>query len=126
MNHNVETVPRLYSSVRPIASFEQSLELLKRVKQIDSSVYAKSGMMLGLGEKNEEELEVMKLVREAECDFFTVGQYLTPTDKHHPVVEYVHPDVFEEYRQIGEEMCFSYFASAPLVRSSYMAVQALI
>jgi len=125
INHNVETVPRLYSSVRPMAVYERSLELLKNVKSMDEDIHTKSGIMLGLGEKEEEVIEVFKDLRNVGCDFLTVGQYLVPSKKHHPVIEYVHPDVFEKYKTIGLELGFKYVASAPLVRSSYMADKAL-
>jgi len=125
INHNVETVPRLYPSVRPMAVYERSLELLKNVKKIDKKTYTKSGIMLGLGEKKEEVLSLFIDLRDAECDFLTVGQYLAPSKKHHPVIEYIHPDVFEEYGKKAVEMGFAYVASGPLVRSSYQADKAL-
>ena len=121
INHNVETVPRLYPTVRPMAIYQRSLELLQRVKHMDASIHTKSGIMLGLGEKKGEVLQVFEDLRKADCDLLTVGQYLAPSKKHHPVVEYIHPDVFEKYRVTGLEMGFKYVASAPLVRSSYMA-----
>jgi lipoic acid synthetase len=127
LNHNVETVPRLYPEVRPMADYARSLELLRRAKQLGpAGTRTKSGMMLGLGEAKEEVLQSMRDLREVGCDFLTLGQYLAPSKLHHPVVEYVHPDVFEEYRVLGEEMGFGFIASAPLVRSSYMAERALI
>jgi len=125
INHNVETVPRLYPSVRPMAVYERSLELLRNVKSMDEGIHTKSGIMLGLGEKEEEVIEVFKDLRNVGCDLLTVGQYLAPSKKHHPIIEYIHPDVFEKYRVIGLEMGFKYVASAPLVRSSYMAEKAL-
>jgi lipoyl synthase len=125
LNHNIETVPRLYPEVRPMAGYERSLELLRRVKENNSSMHTKSGMMLGLGETREEVIQSMKDLREASCDFLTLGQYLALSKQHHPVVEYVHPDVFEEYRITGEKMGFRFVASAPLVRSSYLAERAL-
>lgn len=125
LNHNVETVPRLYSEVRPAALYERSLELLKRVKSIDSSVLTKSGIMVGLGEKEEEVIEVFKDLRLAGCDFLTVGQYLAPSAKHYPVVEYVSPDVFKMYKEKALSLGFSFVASAPLVRSSYNAAEML-
>ncbi|MFY9174608.1 MAG: lipoyl synthase [Peptococcia bacterium] len=125
INHNVETVPRLYPSVRPMAVYERSLELLKRVKEMDRNIYSKSGIMLGLGEKEHEVIQVLRDLREIGCDFITIGQYLAPSKQHHPVVEYVHPDVFEEYGHLCKEMGFKYVASAPLVRSSYQAEKAM-
>ena len=125
INHNVETVPRLYPEVRPMADYRRSLELLENIKKLDSSIYSKSGIMIGLGEKEDEVIEVMKDLRKVDCDFLTIGQYLAPSKKHHPVVEYVHPDVFERYKAKGVELGFKYVASAPLVRSSYMADKAL-
>jgi len=125
LNHNVETVPRLYSEVRPAALYERSLELLKRVKSIDSSVLTKSGVMVGLGEKEEEVLEVFKDLRSVGCDFLTVGQYLAPSAKHYPVVEYISPEVFKMYKERALKMGFSFVASAPLVRSSYNAAEML-
>ncbi|MGI6777376.1 MAG: lipoyl synthase [Acetivibrionales bacterium] len=124
INHNVETVPRLYPEVRPMAVYRRSLELIRNVKSMDGSIYTKSGIMLGLGEKEEEVIEVFRDLRDARCDFLTVGQYLAPSKKHHPVIEYIHPDKFEEYKKIGLDMGFKYVASGPLVRSSYQAEKA--
>lgn len=124
LNHNVETIPRLYSTVRPMADYPRSLQLIKRVKDWDRNIATKSGLMLGLGEERNEVLGVFDDLRNAECDLLTVGQYLAPSDKHHPVVEFVHPDIFEEYRIEGLKRGFKHVASAPLVRSSYHAEQA--
>lgn len=121
INHNVETVPSLYGTVRPMAIYERSLELLKRVKETNASIFTKSGIMLGLGEKEEEVIMLMKDLRNVDCDILTIGQYLAPSDKHLSVVEYIHPDVFEMYRKKGIELGFKNVASAPLVRSSYHA-----
>ncbi len=126
INHNVETVPILYPTVRPMAKYERSLQLLRNVKQMNPSIYTKSGIMLGLGEKREEVLKVFEDLRKVSCDFITIGQYLQPSKQHHPVMEYVHPDVFEEYGKICREMGFSYAASGPFVRSSYHADEALL
>lgn len=123
LNHNVETIPRLYPEVRPQADYRQSLEVLRRTKQIDHSRFTKSGLMVGLGETPEEIESVMNDLREVGCDFLTIGQYLAPSADHYPVVEYVHPDQFEEYRRIGYRKGFSFVASAPLVRSSYRAAE---
>ncbi len=125
LNHNVETMPRLYPEVRPMAVYKRSLELLRNVKTLSAGTYTKSGIMLGLGESEQEVLEVFRDLREADCDFLTVGQYLAPSKSHHPVVEYIHPDVFESYKTKALEMGFRYVASAPLVRSSYQADRAM-
>lgn len=126
INHNVETVPRLYPEVRPMAVYERSLELLENVKKIDGNIYTKSGIMVGLGEKEPEVLEVFRELKNRGCDFLTVGQYLAPSKMHHPVVEYVHPDTFSYYKEKALEIGFKYVASSPLVRSSYMADKALM
>lgn len=123
INHNVETVPRLYPAVRPMAVYRRSLELLARVKEMDSGIYTKSGIMVGLGESEEEVIELFGDLREAGCELLTVGQYLAPSKAHHPVVEYIPPQRFERYKNIGMKMGFKYVASAPLVRSSYLAEQ---
>jgi len=125
INHNIETVPRLYGTVRPMAVYKRSLELIRNVKSIDESIYTKSGIMLGLGEKEDEVVEVFKDLRDYGCDLLTIGQYLAPSKNHHPVIEYVHPDMFEKYKRIALEMGFKFVASAPLVRSSYMADKAM-
>lgn len=125
INHNVETVPRLYNSVRPQACYERSLQVLKSVKSMNDKIYTKSGIMVGLGESREEVIEVFKDLRDAGCDFLTVGQYLSPSEKHYPVREFVHPDMFGEYKRIALDMGFGYVASSPLVRSSYNASEAL-
>jgi lipoic acid synthetase len=121
INHNVETVPRLYADVRPQADYNQSLELLKRIKSSGSTILSKSGLMLGLGESEIEVMRVLKDIRNAGCDIITIGQYLAPSSNHHPVVEYIHPDKFEQYRLAALYMGFKSAASAPLVRSSYLA-----
>jgi lipoic acid synthetase len=120
-NHNVETVPRLYPNARPEASYELSLELLKRVKAFQGGMYTKSGLMTGLGETQEEVVNVMHDLRGAGCDIVTIGQYLQPSRDHLPVREYVHPEIFEAYKHTGEELGFRFVASAPYVRSSYNA-----
>ncbi len=120
--HNVETVRRLSPSVRdPRANYDQSLQVIKHIKTIDPSRYSKSAIMVGLGETPEEVLECMRDLREVDCDFLTIGQYLQPTGRHLKVQEFIHPDVFEMYRVEGEKMGFKYVASSPLVRSSYKA-----
>lgn len=125
INHNVETVPNLYSKVRPQADYRRSLNVLKNVKDMEGSIYTKSGIMVGLGEEEEQVISVMQDLREVNCDFLTIGQYLAPSAKHHPVVEYIHPDQFKAYEEKAYQLGFSYVASGPLVRSSYMAEQAI-
>ncbi len=121
INHNVETVPRLYPEVRAKANFRRSLRLLEQVKNFDSSIVTKSGIMVGLGETGDEMLETMDALRAVNCDLLTIGQYLQPSPAHHPVVRYVPPEDFLEYEKIGIEMGFGAVASAPLVRSSFNA-----
>ena len=123
VNHNVETVPRLYPKVRPGADYSRSLELLFMVKNLNPEIVTKSGLMLGLGETKEEVVEVMEDLREANCDLLTIGQYLQPSPKHYPVVRFVSPEEFSEYRDIGKDMGFIEVASAPLVRSSFKAAE---
>lgn len=121
INHNVETIPKLYSSVRPMAIYERSLKLLENVKSMDKNILTKSGIMVGLGEKEEEVIDLFKDLRKVDCDILTIGQYLAPSKKHHPVVEYIHPDIFENYKDKALKMGFKFVASGPLVRSSYYA-----
>ena len=121
INHNVETIPRLYSTVRPMAIYERSVKLLENVKKMDKNILTKSGIMLGLGEKEDEVVELMKDLLEVDCDMLTIGQYLAPSKKHHPVIEYIHPDQFDRYKEIGMDLGFKFVASSPLVRSSYNA-----
>lgn len=121
LNHNVETVPELYSAVRPQADFRQSVELLRQCKDIDPAVKTKSGIMLGLGETREQIIFVLKALREANVDLLTIGQYLQPSDAHYPVQEYVTPEAFEELKELALKMGFEGVASSPLVRSSYHA-----
>lgn len=123
INHNVETVPRLYPQVRPGAGYNRSVELLEAVKRINPGIVTKSGLMLGLGETREEVIGVMSELREADCDLLTIGQYLQPSPQHHPVVSFVSPDDFSEYERLGREMGFAGVASAPLVRSSFKAAE---
>lgn len=125
INHNIETVPRLYPTVRPMAIFERSLELLERVKKENKNILTKSGIMVGLGETEQEVLEVLKRLRVVGCDLLTIGQYLSPSKSHHPVVEYIHPDRFEAYKQKAMDMGFLFVASGPFVRSSYHAAEAI-
>lgn len=126
INHNIETVKRLYPAVRPIADYDRSLELIKRVKELDSNLYSKSGLMVGLGETPDEVEAVLRDLRKSDCDIVTIGQYLAPSSKHHPVVEYVTPEQFEKYKKLAEKMGFRYVASSPLVRSSYHAGEAFV
>ena len=123
LNHNLETVPRLYPEVRPQAVYSRSIELLKRAKELAPNRMAKSGLMLGLGEEKGEVLGVMADLREVSCDLLTLGQYLQPSGKHHPVIRYVPPEEFEELRVEGEKMGFKAVFSAPLVRSSFHAAE---
>ncbi|WP_129597831.1 lipoyl synthase [Anaerophilus nitritogenes] len=125
INHNVETVPRLYQNVRPMAIYERSLQLLKNVKIMDKNILTKSGIMVGLGEKEEEVIEVLKDLRKVGCDFLTIGQYLAPSKNHYSVVEYVHPQIFEKYKKEAFQLGFRYVASGPFVRSSYHASEAM-
>ena len=120
-NHNVETVPRLYRSVRPKARYERSLALLRRVKEIDPAMTTKSGIMVGLGETPAEVAEVMTDLRAQGCDLLTVGQYLRPDAKHLPVVRYWHPDEYAAIRALGRRLGFRHVEAGPLVRSSYHA-----
>lgn len=125
IGHNVETIPRLYSSVRPEAIYRRSLEVLKNVKLLNPSIISKTGIMVGLGETKDEMIEVFKDLREIGCEVLTIGQYLAPSKEHHPVVEYIHPDIFEEYKNIAIEMGFLHVTSGPYVRSSYHADEAV-
>ena len=120
-NHNVETVPRLYDFVRPGSRFERSVGVLRQAKSFDPSMITKSGLMLGLGERREEVVDVLQRLVEADVEIVTIGQYLQPKRDKLDVVEYVHPDVFEEYRLIALELGFKAAFSGPFVRSSYMA-----
>jgi lipoic acid synthetase len=121
LNHNVETVPRLYKRVRPGARYERSLELLDRAKRIRPDVRTKTGLMLGLGEELAEVLGVLRDLVAIRCDILTLGQYLQPTARHLPVVRYVPPEEFAELRKEALAMGFRYVESGPLVRSSYHA-----
>jgi len=117
-NHNVETVPRLYPAVRPQADYRTSVDVLKTAKKLAAGMKTKSGIMVGLGESAPEVFSVMRDLREAQCDFLTVGQYLQPRRNNIPVVEYIKPEVFEQYRIKALEMGFTAVASSPLTRSS--------
>ena len=120
-NHNLETVPRLYRTIRPGARYFHSLRLLDQAKKLDPAIFTKSGIMVGLGEERREVLQVMDDQRSADVDFLTIGQYLRPTPRHAPVDRYVTPDEFEDYRRLALARGFLMVASSPLTRSSYHA-----
>ena len=122
-NHNMETVPRLYPSVRPGARYFHSLTVLQKVKTLDPSIFTKSGIMVGLGETDEEVGQLMDDLRSAEVDFMTIGQYLQPTPKHAEVARFVTPDTFTHYSKIGQAKGFLLISATPLTRSSYHADQ---
>jgi len=123
LNHNTETVPRLYHEVRKGAVYGRSLELLQRAKSLAPEMPTKTGLMLGLGEEREEVLTAMRDLAAQGTDILTLGQYLQPTREHLPIVRYVHPDEFAEYKMLGEQMGFAHVESGPLVRSSYHAFE---
>jgi|TARA_Y100000294_G_scaffold90023_1_gene83911 lipoic acid synthetase len=120
-NHNIETVPGLYRQVRPGSRYFASVELLKNVKKINKNIFTKSGLMVGLGENKDEITQVLDDLRSAEVDFLTIGQYLQPSVKHHPLDRYYNPDEFEELKNIAELKGFLLVSSSPLTRSSYHA-----
>ncbi len=122
-NHNIETVPSLYVKVRPGARYFASLELLKKAKEINKSVFTKSGIMVGLGEEHDEIIQVMDDLRSANVDFITIGQYLQPSVKHYPLAKYYHPDEFKKLELIAKSKGFLLVSSSPLTRSSYHADQ---
>ena len=121
LNHNTETVSRLYHRVRPYANYQQTLNLLRNSKQLDAQILTKSGLMVGLGETVTELLETMEDIRNTECDILTIGQYLSPSARHLPIQRYYTPEEFEELKEAGLEMGFRHVESGPLVRSSYHA-----
>ena len=121
LNHNMETVPRLYKQARPGADYENSLQLLKAFKALRPGIATKSGLMVGLGETDEEILDTLRDLRAHDVEMLTIGQYLAPSGHHLPVLRYVHPDVFAMYAREATAMGFTHAASAPLVRSSYHA-----
>jgi lipoic acid synthetase len=123
LNHNVETVPRLYPQVRPGAAYNRSIRLLEAVKRIDPGIVTKSGLMLGLGETREEVIDVLGDLRRAGVGLLTIGQYLQPSPEHHPIASFIPPDDFAQYEKLGREMGFAGVASAPLVRSSFKAAE---
>jgi lipoic acid synthetase len=123
MNHNTETVPRLYKRVRPQGNYDRTLELLKRSRQIAPSIYTKSGIMVGLGETDAEIRQVMQDLRGVDCDILTIGQYLQPSQKHLQVKDFITPEQFAAWQAFGEEIGFLQVVSSPLTRSSYHAEQ---
>ena len=120
-NHNIETVPRLYLKVRPGAKYFASLKLLKNVKQVNKKIFTKSGLMVGLGETKDEIIQVMNDLKTVDVDFLTIGQYLQPSAKHHPLDRYYDPDEFKEFETIAKLKGFLLVSSSPLTRSSYHA-----
>lgn len=125
INHNIETVPLLYSKVRPKAVYKRSIELLRQVKNMDKNIYTKCGIMVGLGETMEEVLNVMDDLINIGCDILTLGQYLRPSQQHLPVKEYVTVEKFEEYKSIALKKGFKFVAAGPFVRSSYKAFEGI-
>ncbi|WP_448599553.1 lipoyl synthase [Thermoleptolyngbya sp.] len=123
LNHNTETVPRLYRRVRPQGDYSRTLELLKRARKLAPSVYTKSGIMVGLGETDEEVRQVMQDLCSVDCDILTIGQYLQPSPKHLPLQAFITPEQFDAWRVAGEAMGFLQVVSSPLTRSSYHAEQ---
>jgi lipoic acid synthetase len=123
LNHNTETIQRLYRRVRPQGDYQRSLELLKRSRQLRPEVYTKSGIMVGLGETDAEVREAMQDLRAVDCDILTLGQYLQPTPKHLAVQGFIPPEQFDAWRQFGESIGFLQVVASPLTRSSYHAEQ---
>lgn len=123
LNHNTETVPRLYKRTRPQGNYQRTLELLKRSREMAPWVYTKSGIMVGLGETDAEIRQVMQDLRTADCDILTIGQYLQPSQKHLQVNDFIHPEQFKAWQAFGEEIGFLQVVSSPLTRSSYHAEQ---
>ncbi len=123
LNHNLETVPRLYPNVRPGADYERSLSLLERAKEIDPELTTKSGLILGMGEKHDEIIDVMKDMRDVGCDILTIGQYLCPGKGFLTIKRFYHPDEFRHLKYEGDKMGFRHVESGPLVRSSYHAAE---
>ena len=121
LNHNLETVPRLYPTVRPQGDYERSLQLLAEIKRLTPDTVSKSGFMVGLGEKRLEVSGLMRDLRKVGCELVTIGQYLRPSKDHHPVVEYISPNIFQAYKMEGQSLGFLGVASGPYVRSSYQA-----
>lgn len=124
ISHNIETVASLYESVRPGADYKRSLSVIEKISEIDPKIHSKSGIMLGLGEAYDEVLKTFDDLRNVNCKLLTIGQYLSPTKKHHPIKEYITPEMFEHYAKIAIDKGFSHVASGPFVRSSYHAHKA--
>jgi len=124
LNHNIETIPRLYSAVRPKADFKRSISVLHTARKANRNILFKSGFMVGLGETEKEVFALLKELRKADVDIVTIGQYIQPSKDHYPVKEFIHPEVFDYYKNEGEKMDFKIVESAPLVRSSYHAERA--
>jgi len=122
-NHNIETVRSLYESVRPEADYDQSLEVIRIIKDINPKMTTKSGIMLGLGETEDQVIQTLSDLRDAGCDIVTIGQYMQPSKEHIEMVEYIHPDMFKKYEGVAYELGFLAVASSPLVRSSYKALE---
>jgi len=125
IGHNLETVSRLYEKARPTADYDRSLKLLKTIKELDSFIFTKSAILLGMGENKEEVIQTMKDLRKVNCDILTVGQYLSPSENHLEVKEYISPEKFAEYKDIGLSLGFKAVSSGPFVRSSYKADEVL-
>ena len=123
LNHNTETVPRLYRRIRPQGNYQRSLELLRRTRALMPSTYSKSGIMVGLGETDSEVRQVMEDLRAVDCDILTLGQYLQPSSKHLDVKHFIPPSQFEVWQEFGESLGFLQVVSSPLTRSSYHAEQ---
>ena len=121
LNHNIETVRRVFRRVRPRGNYDQSLELLRRTRELDRNAVTKSGIMVGLGETWDEIIETMRDLRSVDCNLLTIGQYLRPSDKHTPLIKWYTPSEFDELKVAGGELGFDHVASGPLVRSSYHA-----
>ena len=121
LNHNTETVPRLYRRARPLADYDRSLDLLRISKEVDGTILTKSGLMVGLGEKDSELLQTMQDIRQSNCDILTIGQYLAPTSRHLPIQKYYTPEEFKALKTAGMDMGYRHVESGPLVRSSYHA-----
>lgn len=125
ISHNMETVKALYEQVRPQAIYERSLDVLKAIKELAPHIHSKTGIMLGLGENTEQVYQVMDDLRAVGCEFLTIGQYLAPSSAHYPIQEYITPEQFDHYGEVAKEKGFDFVASAPFVRSSYNAAEAL-
>lgn len=121
VGHNVETVPSLYTKIRPKADYERSIHIIKKIKEYSPHIFSKSGLMLGLGEKEHEVTRVLEDLREVRCDFLSIGQYLPPSKNHYPLCEYASPETFSHWQKVGLQMGFKKVLSAPYVRSSYLA-----